>query len=218
MLNKLYKKSHTYSLKVYGNKVWWIVSLTPPTAGENRPDCVITHPAKRNCIRTKKGLELKKYDSLNELVFNIREEGKKYDVNFSKYKIIENTVEEGRKVVKGGKIVRKLKVKEKNADKIMRIIGDSNNLEHPYKVAGYIYKNKFKLVDVSQDPIPLINILNKKDNFETIRKIVINNYQELKKYDYKNRGYKYFTGSPPDSYIGGFLVPLKWFDYIQYIA
>ena len=141
MINDLYERDSTFKLKVFGEGTWWIVSLTVPTANE-KPDCVVNHPRKRVGFRTEKGLEVEKYDSLNELVWDIKEEGKKYNVKFTKYKVVQNTVEEGGSVVEKSKISRRIEVQEKNIDKIMRIICDSND---SYPVTGFIYGNTFTL-------------------------------------------------------------------------
>jgi len=219
MLKVLYEKPYSYNLKVYGEDVWWLVSLTDPVADDKRPDCVVNHPRERIGFRTKKGLEVEKYSSLDELVWDIREEVKKYyNIRFSKYKVVKNTVEEGRKVVKGGKIVKKIEVNAENVDKIMRIICDSNNLDYAYEVTGILYGNKFKLDSVLRNPVPLVGVLNEDCNFKVLKDIVTGHYSELQEYDYKNRGYHYFTGKPPKSKVGSFLVPLKWFDSIEYAS
>ena len=66
------------------------------------------------------------------------------------------------------------------------------------------------------NPIPLVSVLNKDDNFQTLKNIINAHYAVLKDFDYKNRGYQYFTGREPET--DGFLVPLKWFNYIEYSA
>ena len=218
MLDNLYEKESTFKLKVFGEGSWWIVSLTDPVGGARRPDCVINHPRERIGFRTKKALEVEKYNNLNELVNDIREEGKKYDVNFTKYKIVRNTVEEGRKVVKGDKIARRIEMQEKNIDKVMRIICDSNSLNYPYTVTGFIYGNKFKLDGVLRKPVPLVSVLNEDGNFRKLSNIIISHYAELKEFDYKNRGYRYFVSSSSEPETDGFLVPLRWFDSIEYSA
>jgi len=218
VINDLYEKDSTFRLKVFGEGSWWIVSLKDPAANEMKPDCVVNHPRKRIGFRTKKGLEVKKYSNLDELVWDIREEGKNYDINFSKYKVVKTTADEGRRVVKGGDIAKRIKVKEENVDKIMRIICDSNNLDYPYQVIGFIYKNKFNLDSVLRDPIPLVSVLNEDGNFRTLKNIITAHYTGLKEFDYRNRGYQYFTGSSSKPEADGFLVPLRWFDFIQYCA
>ena len=218
MLDNLYEKNSTFKLKVFGEGSWWIVSLTDPVGGDKRPDCVVNHPRKRIGFRTMKGLKVEKYGSLDELVWDIKEEGKKYGIRFRKYKVIKYTVAKGRKVVKGGKIIRKIEVQKDNLDKIMRVICNGNNLDYSYKVRGFIYGNEFVLDSVMQNPIPLASVSNEGRNFSNLKRIVTSHYAELKEFDYKNRGYKYFTGSSSEPEADGFLVPLKWFDYIQYCA
>jgi len=216
MLKKLYEKPYSYNLKVFSNDGnWWLVTLIDPVAaGTRRPDCIINHPISKIGFRTMKGLEVEKYSSLAELVWDIKEEGKKYGFKFKKYKVVKNTAEDGRRIVKAGKIVKKVEVQEDNLDKIMRVICDSNNLDYSYEVRGFIYGRIFKLESALKSPIPLVSISNRGRNFYVLKDIVSDNYSKLKEYDYKCRGYNYFTNSPPDSCVGGFLIPLRWFDYI----
>lgn len=218
MLKKLYEKPSRYNLKIYGEDVWWFVSLTDPVAGDKRPDCVVNHSKRRKGFRTRKGLEVEKYSSLDELVWDIRMEGKKYSFEFSKYKVVKNNIEEGKRIVKAGKIAKRIEVQEDSIEKIMRIICDSNNLNYAYEVRGFIYGRIFKLNGVLRKPVPLASVLNEGSNFKTLRNIVTDNYSKLQRYDYKNRGYQYFTGKPPRSEVGGFLIPLKWFDSIEYVS
>ena len=217
MHKNLYEKPDSFKLRLFSNdSTWWIVTLIDPVAGNARPDCVVNHPTRKIGFRTKKGLEVERYSSLAKLVWDIKEEGKKYDVKFTKYKVVKNTVEQGRSVVKGGKIGRKIEVQEENLDRIMRVICDSNNLDYAYEVKGVIYGNEFELDSVLKSPIPLVSIVNKENNFNVLKDIVNEHYSELQEYDYKNRGYQYFNNKSPNPVVGGFLVPIYWFDHIEY--
>jgi len=219
MLKKLYKEPYSFKLRVFSsNGNWWLVTLIDPVAGDRRPDCIVNHPTRKIGFRTAKGLEVEKYDSLADLVWDIKEEGKKYGFKFRKYKVVKNTAEEGRRIVKAGKIVKKVEVQEDNLDKIMRVICDSNTLDYPYEVRGFICGRIFKLESVLRKPVPLVSVLNRGRNFYVLKDIVSDNYSKLKEYDYKCRSYNYFNNSPPDSCVGGFLIPLRWFDYIEYSA
>ena len=117
-------------------------------------------------------------------------------------------------VIKSNPIFKKIKINDKNITHIMRIVCDSNNLNNPYSVTGFICDKKFKLKSVLKGPIPLVSVLNQNNNFCKLKGIVANNYHNLKRFDYKNRGYKYFSKPKPST--AGFLVPLKWFNYIKY--
>jgi len=215
MLKKLYGKPSSYKLKVFNEGQWWSVSLSFPTRPK-KVDCLVSHPQKKLTFRTDKGLEVKRYSMFNNLISGIREEGKKYNLNFTRYKIIKHSLNEGKQIIKTDFIFKKIRVNNENIDTIMRIVCDSNNLVHPYLVIGVMYKKEFKLNDVLKGPIPLVSIVNKNDNFFKIKEIVLNNYPNLKRFDYKHRGYNYFTGFKPKT--DGFLIPIKWFDYIKYSA
>ncbi|MFW6025755.1 MAG: hypothetical protein ACOCRX_05370 [Candidatus Woesearchaeota archaeon] len=217
MINNLYSKPSTYILKVFDENVWWNVNLTHPILKEKYPDCQIIHPRRRFSFRTQKGLKARKYNNLNELVYDIWEEGIKFDIKFTKFKILKNTTGDKRKIIKFKKITRKIEVTEMNIKEIIRIICDSNNIYMSYDVFGEFYNKSFLIAGVLRKPVPLVTILNKKNNFNSIKNIVLNNYGLLHKYDYKNRGYDFFTNDSPNIKTGGFLVPLLWFERIEYL-
>ena len=213
MINKLYEKPLTFRLKVGDGVFWWIVNLVDQV--DKKPDCIINHPRKRIVFRTEKGMEVKKYTSLDELIWDIKEEGRKYGLKFEKYKVLKNTAEDKRTVIQEGNIIKKIDVKEKNEETITRIL-QNNHRKEPYEVTGLIYGNKLSLNGLLQSPVPLVRVNNHSDNIKIFKEIIRDHYQDLFEYDYKNRGYKYFNNKSPNNVVGGFLVPLYWFDHIEY--
>ena len=119
-------------------------------------------------------------------------------------------------VLCSGKTFNKIKVTADSLEIIIRVICDSNNLDFPYTVKGFINNTQFILDSTLRRPIPLVSIANTNNNFEQLQSIVNENYDELSEYDYKNRGYDFFNSKPPPAAITAFLVPIMWFDYIEY--